>query len=103
MPTEPTTRPRAELANEVSAWLVGGGILTTALFPLAIPIIALTAVAALPLLAVPLVAGLLLAGVGLPILLARSLWRLASRWLLSGRHGDQAAAEHRQPAAEASS
>ena len=40
-----------EVIDTVSEFLVGGGILTMALFPLAIPIVALLIVAALPLLA----------------------------------------------------
>jgi hypothetical protein len=52
-----------------------------ALFPLALPIILLTAAAALPLLLIPLALGLLVVAVLLPILLVRSLWRWASRAL----------------------
>jgi len=40
-----------EVIDTVSEFLVGGGILTMALFPLAIPIVVLLIVAALPLLA----------------------------------------------------
>jgi membrane protein implicated in regulation of membrane protease activity len=63
-PTEPIT-----------TWLVGGGIITMALFPLALPLIILTLVAALPLLILPLAAGLL----ALPVLLVRSLVRRVRR------------------------
>jgi len=34
----------AELADEASAWAIGGGILTFALFPLVLPIVLLTGV-----------------------------------------------------------
>ena len=68
----------AEVIDEVSKWGVGGGILTIALFPLALPFIALTAIALLPLLLVPLAAGLLAAIVVVPVLLVRGLWRRAS-------------------------
>jgi len=42
---------RGEIVDEASNWLLGGGIVTMALFPLALPWIALTVVAAIPLLA----------------------------------------------------
>jgi hypothetical protein len=76
-----TAPSKAEITDEISKWAVGGGIIITALFPLALPIIALTAIAALPLLLLALPAGLLVAGVALPILLVRSLVRLAIRAL----------------------
>jgi hypothetical protein len=66
------------LFEGVSATLVGGGIVTLALFPLAVPIIVLTAIALLPLVLPALAAGLILALVALPILLARRLWRRMS-------------------------
>jgi hypothetical protein len=71
MYTEPTTHTYPELAGELSTWLVGGGILTTALFPLALPIIVLTAAAAIPLVVVGLVVGVAAA----PIVLLRRLGR----------------------------
>jgi hypothetical protein len=49
----PAAHSAAEIADELSAWAVGGGIITAAVFPLALPILALTAVAMLPFLAVP--------------------------------------------------
>jgi hypothetical protein len=54
---EPTTRSDPELLDELSAWLVGGGILTVALFPLALPFVLLTVAAMLPFVVVPLVGG----------------------------------------------
>jgi uncharacterized membrane protein affecting hemolysin expression len=57
--------------QEFSNWAVGLGIVTMALFPLALPILILTAVALLPLLAPVLVIAVLAA----PVLLARKLLR----------------------------
>jgi hypothetical protein len=45
---------RGEIFDEASNWIVGGGIVTMALFPLALPGIALAAVAAIPLLVLAL-------------------------------------------------
>jgi hypothetical protein len=75
MNAESTTHSRAELVDEVSKWTVGAGILTVALAPLSIPILALTAIALLPLL-LPLIPIALIAGLlYLPIRLVRSLRR----------------------------
>ena len=60
MSTESSSPSGAELVDEVSNWAVGGGMIVMALFPLALPILALTAIAVLPLL-LPLLA------IGLPI------------------------------------
>jgi hypothetical protein len=79
MDAEFNARRRAEVADEISKWTVGGGIVTMALFPLALPILILTAVAVLPLL-VPLLAVGVVAGlVALPILLLRKLGSLSRR------------------------
>jgi hypothetical protein len=76
---QPTTPSSAEVANELSTWAVGGGILIFALFPLALPIIALTAVALIPL-AIPLVVLALVGGlVAVPVLAWRRLWRRSGR------------------------
>ena len=84
MNAESTARRRAEVTDEISKWTVGAGIITVALFPLAIPIVVLTAVALLALL-VPLAAIGLLAGViAAPVMLVRRLW---------GRPGSGPAAE----------
>jgi hypothetical protein len=78
MNTETAAR-RAEIVDEVSKWGVGGGILLTALAPLALPILILTIVALLPL-AVPVLALGLVAGVvAAPVLLVRKLARSLSR------------------------
>jgi Flp pilus assembly protein TadB len=73
MNAESTARSRAEAADEIWKWTVGLGILAVALFPLAIPIVVLTAVAILPLL-VPLIAIGLVAGViAAPVMVVRRL------------------------------
>jgi hypothetical protein len=82
MSTRSPSPSYSELADEVSPLLAGGGIITAALFPLAIPIIALTAIAAAPLLLVPLV----IAIVAAPYLVIRGLARLAIRTLGAARH-----------------
>jgi hypothetical protein len=75
MNAESTAPSRAEIVDELYKWTVGGGIVTLALFPLALPIIALTAIAVLPLLLIVLVPALLVAAVAAPILLVRRLVR----------------------------
>jgi hypothetical protein len=80
MSTEPTA---AEVAEETTAWLVGGGVITLALFPFALPIVALTAIAALPLLVVPLTAGLLFAAVAGARAVIRRITRFV--WRSDGR------------------
>jgi hypothetical protein len=67
---------RGEIFDEASNWIVGGGIVTMALSPLALPGIILVLAAAVPLLAIAL-AGLLVFGVVAgPVLLMRTIWRL---------------------------
>jgi hypothetical protein len=76
---------RGEIIDEASNWLVGGGIVTMALFPLALPGIVLLVVAAMPLLAlaVPfLLIGALAVGIAR---LARGLARMAGRLRRSAR------------------
>jgi hypothetical protein len=68
-------RSRAEIADEISKWTVGGGIILVALFPLTLPILILTAAAVLPLLVPLLAAGLVVGVIALPILLLRRLGR----------------------------
>ena len=77
MSTQPTTATPDELVEEVAAWAVGGGILTMILFPLALPLILLTAAAAIPLLLVAVALGLVAAVVAVPIALVRRLRRAA--------------------------
>jgi hypothetical protein len=69
---------RGEIVDEASNWLVGGGIVTMALFPLALPGIALLLIAALPLVALAL-PFLLIWGIGVAVLhLVRGLGRRAT-------------------------
>ena len=76
-PETDVVEPRAEridpadLARELSTWAVGLGIIAVALFPLAVPLVALTALAALPLVLLALVGALL----ALPFLAIRGLVR----------------------------
>jgi hypothetical protein len=70
MAPSPNT-PRTDSVDGTLAAATGVGILTVALCPLAIPILALTLVALIPLLIVPLAVGL----IALPILLLRRLFR----------------------------
>ena len=79
MNAEPTARARAEVADEISKWTVGLGIISFALFPLSLPILILTAVAVLPLLLPVLAAGLLIGVVAVAILAVGSLGRRAIR------------------------
>jgi hypothetical protein len=73
MSNQSTAHSTNEVVSGVSVGLVGLGIVSFALFPLALPILILTAAAAI-LLLVPVVAiGLLLAVVAAPIRLVRRL------------------------------
>ena len=74
-----------EVIDTVSEFLVGGGILTMALFPLAIPIVVLLIVAALPLLA----AGAALAVIGAALTVPINLIRGLSRRLATMRRKDR--------------
>jgi hypothetical protein len=56
-----------EVTHELVGWAVGGGIITMALFPFALPLLMLTAVVLVPLVPLALLA--------LPILLGRALWQ----------------------------
>jgi hypothetical protein len=73
MNAEPTYTTRDEVIEEVSKWGVGLGILTMSLFPLALPILILTAVALLPLVLPVIALGLVAAVVAVPFLLGRRL------------------------------
>lgn len=81
---------RGELVDEASNWIVGGGIVTMALAPLALPGIALAAVAAIPLLALALPV-LLVTGVAVGVFrVARALARLVSGLRWRGRAAEEA-------------
>ncbi len=78
--TVPESRPAdapsaTDVADTLSEWAVGGGVITIALFPLALPILALTAVALLPLLVPVLALGLVAALVALPVRVVRRIRR----------------------------
>jgi hypothetical protein len=75
---------QSQVVEGLSSVLVGGGIVTMALFPLALPIIALTLVAAIPLVLITLAAALAVAAVIVPVLLALGLGRRAIRASLVG-------------------
>ena len=69
---------RGEILDEASNWIVGGGIVTMALFPLALPGIVLAVAAAIPLVALALPV-LLICSVGVAALrLVRSVGRLVA-------------------------
>jgi hypothetical protein len=71
--------PLSEVLSELAAWAVGGGIITTVLFPLALPFIALLAIAALPLLIPVLAVAVVAAVVAVPVLLLRAVGMLVLR------------------------
>ena len=75
MSSEPVAHSKTEVVSGASVGLVGAGVVTVALFPLALPIILLTAAATVPLLVPALAAGLVLAVVAVPILLLRRVRR----------------------------
>ena len=85
----------ADLASELTAWAAGLGIITVALFPLALPLIALTALAALPLVLLALVGALL----ALPFLAIRGLVRRvrAHRRAAEGVAKSAATSSQREP------
>ncbi|HWT24693.1 MAG TPA: hypothetical protein VN213_14405 [Solirubrobacteraceae bacterium] len=64
-----------EVADEMAAIATGGAILTFALFPFAVPMIALTIIALVPLLVVGLAAGLVVALFAAPVVMVRRLRR----------------------------
>jgi hypothetical protein len=86
MNAEPITPTRAEVIDEVSKWTIGPGIVLVALAPLALPILALTAVATIPLLLPVLAVGVLVGGVALTVRLVRGAGRLATRVLSPDGH-----------------
>jgi hypothetical protein len=97
--TEPVAPPAADVAGERSAWSVGGGIVTAALFPVAIPILALTALAALPLVPIAVAGGLAAALLARPVLAARGLVRRVS----ASRRSPRAAARRPRSGSQAAS
>ena len=89
--------PASEVAHDVSVLAVGGGIIVTALFPLAIPILALTAVAVLPLLLPVVAAGLAVALFALPVLAVRAAGRWTRRALGRTTAAEQAPSQEYYP------
>jgi hypothetical protein len=88
-----------DLAGELAGWMFAIGVVTAALFPFALPLIALTAVSLLPFLVVPLA----IAVVAIPFLLVRRLVRWAVGALRSSTAdefnaglGSQKTTAHRQ-------
>ena len=90
MSTRSATHRSMDLVEGTGAALVGGGVITMALFPLALPMIALLAalpaIAAIPLLLLAIAAGVLAAAVAAPVMLLRALWRGSVRALSRMRH-----------------
>jgi hypothetical protein len=89
-----STHRSIDLIEGTGAALVGGGVITMALFPLALPMIALLAVAALPLLLLAIAGALLAALVAAPALLLRALWRTSLPFLGRMLHDRSAASRH---------
>jgi hypothetical protein len=75
MSANTTEQPTTGLLDTASDFLVGGGILTMALFPLAIPMVALLIVALLPLLVIGAAVAVIGAALAAPVFLARGVWR----------------------------
>jgi hypothetical protein len=89
MSTKPASRSDTEVLDEAATWLVGGGILTVALFPLALPLLLLTFAGLLPFLVPPLLVALVIGTLAVPILVARRIGRRALRALGSRRRAGQ--------------
>lgn len=69
---QPAAMPTAgEVADEMATMAIGAAILTFTLFPLAVPMIALTIIALVPLLVVGLAAGLVVAVFAAPVVMVR--------------------------------
>jgi hypothetical protein len=63
----------SDLFEEASAWALGGGVLTFALFPFALPILVLTVAFVVPFALAGLAIGVVVAVAAAPILLVRRL------------------------------
>lgn len=74
-----------DVVEEASAWALGGGVLTFALFPFALPALVLTVAFVLPFALAGLAIALVLSMVAAPILLVRRL-RSAMDRASSGPH-----------------
>ena len=78
----------SDVFEEVSAWAIGGGVLTLALFPLALPILLLTVAFVLPFALAGLAIALVVAVVAAPILLVRRLRSAMDRGAAADSHPD---------------
>ena len=63
----------SDVVEEISAWAIGGGVLTVALFPFAVPILLLTVAFVLPFALAGLAIAVVVAVAAAPILLVRRL------------------------------
>ena len=75
MASIPTPQEKLEVIEGASRVLVGGGVVTLALFPLALPLIVLTVVAAVPFVVLGLGLALVAAILATPVLLVRRALR----------------------------
>jgi hypothetical protein len=85
------TYSASDAVDATSTIFVGWGLITMVLFPLALPIVALTAVALVPFLLPPLVVALAIGLVAIPVMLIRRVARLATRGLRRTRTPDRPA------------
>jgi hypothetical protein len=73
---QPAAMPTVgEVADELATMAIGGAILTFALFPFAVPMIALMIIALVPLLVLGLAAGLVVPVFAAPVVMVRRLRR----------------------------
>jgi hypothetical protein len=93
-----TEHTPTDLLQTVSEFLVGGGVLTMALFPLAIPVIALLIVAALPLLVLAAAVALIGAVLAAPIVLIRGVVRKLGTVRINRRERESAVLRGSRPA-----
>jgi hypothetical protein len=70
---------RADFGYEASNWLVGWGLIIMVLFPLALPLLVLTAIFFAPLALLPLAAALVAAAIAAPVILLRRVGRRVFR------------------------
>lgn len=75
-----------DVVEEASVWALGGGLLTFALFPFALPILLLTAAFVLPFVLAGLAIALVLSVVAAPILLVRRLRSAIDRGAPANSH-----------------
>jgi membrane protein implicated in regulation of membrane protease activity len=84
-----------DVADTLGAWGVGAGMITMALFPLAIPFLVLTVVALLPLLAPVVVIGVVAGVVALPVMAVRAVARRVRARRRRREAGHRATPAHR--------